>query len=402
MATAPLLSWATPERNSATPADSAGGGSSERRGRAMSPSTASLKSATFQGPLCTMAARVLALTGMAPWPTSWPTSRTGNTSPRWVKTPVKKGGAAGSRVRGPSRTTSLTRAASNAYRPPKSFRQKNQSSGPRSPTSIPDPKPALSPRIRLGLSGRLGRTGKSVVPCFLEKERGLKVLICSDSEILLQLAGIALESAGHQVFLERDAHALVPEAPGGSALLVDAALGRTAAALLRDRGFAGRVLLLGDAGPEDLSHMARELGLDGSVAGPFDEHFPARFAAAIESRRRVLIVDDSEIVAKLVKEELEAKGFHIQYAPDAEKATSIILKRATRPDLILLDINMPKVDGAQFCRFVKKNDMFKSIKVLFCSGEDKEKVQRLVTECGADGYISKDEFLGKWIVDNAG
>ena len=83
----------------------------------------------------------------------------------------------------------------------------------------------------------------------------------------------------------------------------------------------------------------------------------------------MLIVDDSEIVAQLLKAELEAKGFEIQYAPDAEKATSIILKRQTRPDLILLDINMPKVDGAQFCRFVKKNEMFKSIKVLFCSGE---------------------------------
>ena len=111
---------------------------------------------------------------------------------------------------------------------------------------------------------------------------------------------------------------------------------------------------------------------------------------------------DSEIVARLLQEELEAKGFEIQYASDAEKATSIILKRATRPDLILLDINMPKVDGAQFCRFVKKNAMFRSIKVLFCSGEDKARMEKLVAECGADGYLSKGELLGQWIVDNAG
>ncbi len=63
---------------------------------------------------------------------------------------------------------------------------------------------------------------------------------------------------------------------------------------------------------------------------------------------------------------------------------------------------MPKVDGAQFCRFVKKNAMFRSIKVLFCSGDSKERMERLVAECGADGYISKGELLGKWIVDNAG
>ena len=155
-----------------------------------------------------------------------------------------------------------------------------------------------------------------------------------------------------------------------------------------------------DGAPDDLARQARELGLDGAVAiSPADE-LGKRVTAALGARRRVLIVDDSEIVARLLREELEAKGFEIQYALDAEKATSIILKRQTRPDLILLDINMPKVDGGQFCRFVKKNDMFKSIKVIFCSSEDKERMKKLVAETGADGFISKDEFLGKWIVDH--
>jgi CheY-like chemotaxis protein len=230
--------------------------------------------------------------------------------------------------------------------------------------------------------------------------RSLKVLICCDSEIVLRMAGMALEAAGHQVALDREPAKLVPEARGASVLLVDAVRARQAAALLRDRGFAGRVLLAGDAAAEDLVRQATELELDGAVTIAPAEAIGKRLTEALGSRRRVLIVDDSEIVARLLREELEAKGFEIQYAPDAEKATSIILKRQTRPDLILLDINMPKVDGGQFCRFVKKNAMFKSIKVIFCSGEDKEKMKKLVAECGADGYISKDEFLGKWIVDN--
>jgi CheY-like chemotaxis protein len=229
----------------------------------------------------------------------------------------------------------------------------------------------------------------------------VKILICCDSEIILQMTGMALEAAGHQVVLERDPHALVPEIPGAGALLADAGRARQAAALLRDRGFTGRALLVGDGVADDLVRQARELQLDGAVVLAPPDELPKRLQAAMEGRRRILIVDDSEIVARLLKEELEAKGFEIQYAPDAEKAASIILKRATRPDLILLDINMPKVDGAQFCRFVKKNDMFKSIKVLFCSGVERERVAQLATECGADGYILKDEFLGKWIVDNA-
>jgi CheY-like chemotaxis protein len=228
----------------------------------------------------------------------------------------------------------------------------------------------------------------------------LKVLICCDSEIVLRVAGMALEAAGHQVVLDREPARLVPQAPSAAVLLVDAPKAKQAAALLRDRGFAGKALLAGDAAPEELLRQAGELQLDGAVVLSPAEEIGKRLTAALGSRRRVLIVDDSEIVARLLREELEAKGFEIQYAPDAEKATSIILRRQTRPDLILLDINMPKVDGAQFCRFVKKNDMFRSIKVIFCSGEDKERMRKLVAECGADGFISKDEFLGKWIVDN--
>lgn len=230
----------------------------------------------------------------------------------------------------------------------------------------------------------------------------VKILICADSELLLQVAGMALEAGGNQVVPARDPFALVPAADGAVALLVDAARAKQAAALLRDRGFAGRALLLADGAPDDLAAQARDLQLDGAVELSPPDGLAQRLQAAMDRKRKVLIVDDSEIVARVLAEDLEQKGFEIQYAPDAEKATSIILKRATRPDLILLDINMPKVDGAQFCRFVKKNAMFKAIKVLFCSGEDRAKVERLVAECGADGYILKDEYLGKWIMENAG
>jgi CheY-like chemotaxis protein len=230
----------------------------------------------------------------------------------------------------------------------------------------------------------------------------VKILLCADSELLCEAAVLALTPAGHQVTVGREPSALVAASAAAQVLLVDAARGKQAAAVLRDRGFLGRALLLGDGAPEELAARAQDLELDGAVELSPPAGLPARLQAALDRKRKILIVDDSEIVARLLAEDLGRKGFDIQYAPDAEKAASIILKRATRPDLILLDINMPKVDGAQFCRFVKKNQMFRAIKVLFCSGEDREKVARLAQECGADGYILKDEYLGKWIVENAG
>ncbi len=230
----------------------------------------------------------------------------------------------------------------------------------------------------------------------------MKILVCCESELVREMLSLALGGAGHQVTASDDPFALVANIAGAGALLVDASRARQAVALLRDRGFLGRSLLVGDGAPEDLARQATELGADGALPAAPPDDLGRRFQAALSARRRVLIVDDSEIVARLLKEELEQKGFEIQYAPDAEKATSIILKRQTRPDVILLDINMPKVDGAQFCRFVKKNEMFRAIKVIFCSGETKERVRKLAEECGADGYILKDEYLGKWIVDNTG
>lgn len=115
--------------------------------------------------------------------------------------------------------------------------------------------------------------------------------------------------------------------------------------------------------------------------------------------KRVLIVDDSEIAIQLLRAELEGKGFEILTAATAEQATSLVARAKTRPDLILLDINMPGVDGKQFCRFVKGNEMFSHIKVVFCSGMDKSTIHAAAAESGADGFVCKDEYLGSWVSD---
>lgn len=228
----------------------------------------------------------------------------------------------------------------------------------------------------------------------------MKIVICSENENLRGRLRLELEAAGHQVVDGPAASALAAVAPEAGALLVEPAKAKHAIALLRDRGFAGRSLLVAEAPREELARRVQELGADGALPALPADDLARRFAVAVGGRRRVLIVDDSEIVARLLRLELEKAGFAVDYAPDVEKATSLIVKRATRPDLVLLDINMPRVSGPQFCRFIKTNDRFRSIKVVFCSGEDREKMAALAAECGADGYVLKREFLGKWVVEN--
>ena len=117
------------------------------------------------------------------------------------------------------------------------------------------------------------------------------------------------------------------------------------------------------------------------------------------SGKRILIVDDSEITIKLLTAQLEGKGFEIITADSAEMATKLILKKSTRPHLVLLDIKMPNIDGMQFCRLMKCNEMFQGIKVLFCSSMEEEELKKIADECGADGYVCKNDFLGKSILE---
>ncbi len=230
----------------------------------------------------------------------------------------------------------------------------------------------------------------------------MKILICCENEIVRDAVALALSGAGHQAIAASEPFQLVGNMEGAAALVVDAGPGRQAIALLRDRGFTGRALVTGVHPAAELAALAEDIDADSALSLDPLEDLAQRFGAIVGSRRRVLIVDDSEIVARLLEEELRGKGFDIRYAPDAETATSIILKRESRPDLILLDINMPRVNGVQFCRFVKRNDRFRGIKVILCSGAARETVQSLAAECGADGYVFKDTLLGRWVAENAG
>jgi CheY-like chemotaxis protein len=229
----------------------------------------------------------------------------------------------------------------------------------------------------------------------------VKVLVCCVNEIIGDAVALALSRAGHQAVASADPLQLVPNLAGAEALVVDGKVGQRAIALLRDRGFTGRSLVTGVTSPETLVGLATRFGADGTLGlDPLDD-LPARFAAALAARRRVLIVDDDRVVARLLEEELAGKGFEVLYAPDAGTATSLLARRETRPDLILVDVKMPRIDGPQLCRFVKRNERFRGIKVMLCSDAARESVEKMAAECGADGFLFKDGSLGRWVAEHA-
>jgi len=101
----------------------------------------------------------------------------------------------------------------------------------------------------------------------------------------------------------------------------------------------------------------------------------------------VLVVDDSPTVRKLVTMTLEKHGYQVVSAFDGVAAIKEIA--AHNPSLILMDVNMPRLDGYQLCKLVKKHDSTKHIPVVMLSGKDGMFDRLRGRLVGCSGYISK-------------
>jgi DNA-binding response OmpR family regulator len=250
------------------------------------------------------------------------------------------------------------------------------------------------------------------------------ILVIDDSEMLLALAAGALREAGYHVETATNLAELDRRLSeyAYDLVLVDVRMpemfGDDVVEFLRkERNLRCKLVLYSDTPENELKRLASSSGADGyilksaGVTGVVEGvslHLRPPVAKQPEpssapgSRGRILVVDDSETTALLLEGELRSKGFEVHTADTADKATKIILKKKTRPDLVLLDVRMPNVNGEQFCRFIKSNSLFAGIKVLLCSGEDPEELKRICREAGADGYVAKDAILSKVLAGEIG
>ena len=100
----------------------------------------------------------------------------------------------------------------------------------------------------------------------------------------------------------------------------------------------------------------------------------------------ILIVDDEQLIRQTIRKSL---GTDYQFLEATNGSTAVELAIQHKPNLILLDILMPVMDGYQACVVLKGNEITKRIPLLMLTALDMELNRKLASNFGADGYITK-------------
>jgi two-component system alkaline phosphatase synthesis response regulator PhoP len=105
------------------------------------------------------------------------------------------------------------------------------------------------------------------------------------------------------------------------------------------------------------------------------------------SKGKILVVDDEAYLLQILDFSLNAEGYEVVTAGDGEQA--INKAKAEQPDLIVLDIMMPKIDGYEACRKLKQDPGMKDVPVILLTAKGRDIDRKLGLEVGADDYITK-------------
>jgi DNA-binding response OmpR family regulator len=105
------------------------------------------------------------------------------------------------------------------------------------------------------------------------------------------------------------------------------------------------------------------------------------------TKKKILVVEDEAELTGAIQIRLEQAGYEVLIAYDGQEALE--KARTENPDLIVLDLMLPKIDGYKVCRMLKFDEKYKKIPVVMLTARAQEKDENLGYEVGADAFITK-------------
>lgn len=103
--------------------------------------------------------------------------------------------------------------------------------------------------------------------------------------------------------------------------------------------------------------------------------------------RRILIIEDNEVNRRLIRDILQFHGFEVIEASDGKEGIDMAIKQ--RPDLILLDMQLPVMDGFEVLRVIRNNQDLNNIRIITVTSMAMTGDRETILKAGADDYISK-------------
>jgi len=220
----------------------------------------------------------------------------------------------------------------------------------------------------------------------------MQVGLVTPPGVLGQFVAQAIGPAGHALTVAPDLDALLEQAEAklDVVLFAPVVAGLPAERALSVAQAAGvapeRAVYLGlDA---SACEEAQRAGFFRALSIPFQTH---ELLATIEDSARgklvVLLADDSDLIHKHTVPLLTAAGYDVREAWDGEEALGML--RAHKPDLLLTDVEMPKMDGYTLCRAVKNDEALADLPVVICSSLGEAADLERGFDSGADDYLVK-------------
>ena len=114
------------------------------------------------------------------------------------------------------------------------------------------------------------------------------------------------------------------------------------------------------------------------------------------SKKRILLIEDETDMVYALTLQLEAIDYEVLSATDGQ--TGLDMARKENPDLIILDLMLPKMDGYKICRMLKFDERYKKIPIIIFTARVQDQDKKLGQEVGADAYITKP-FDSKELLD---
>jgi len=126
--------------------------------------------------------------------------------------------------------------------------------------------------------------------------------------------------------------------------------------------------------------------LDPTGSGPHPADVSSDRPRAVESRRRIVVIEDDRDIADAMSYALDRAGFSVRVARTGEEGLDAVRKGA---DLVLLDLNLPGMDGLEVCRMLRRQPGSTRTPILIVSARGEEVDRVLGLEMGADDYLVK-------------